>query len=256
MEAGGGAATLNPMPVADNRNVCRTLIVDDESLFRDHVASLLRGESDFSVIGEAANGSQALDQIARLRPDLVFLDIRMREISGVQVARETTDPSASPQPLVVFTTAYSEYAIDGFDVGAVDYLKKPYSRRRFRQALARIRTALLHRERHATSLHVRHCDRVLKISVDDIVRLEAWDDYVKVYTVHGRYLSASSLHGLLQSLDPRRFVRIHRSHAINIACVASARRHDPRRLEVAMTSGDRVVASRTHTPPLRRLLTD
>jgi two-component system LytT family response regulator len=137
-----------PPPSAALSSTIRALIVDDEALSRQRVRRLLRAERDVTVVGECADGAAAVEAIARLAPDVVFLDVQMPELDGFGVLRRLAEggeasSTASPSPVVVFVTAYDQYAIRAFDVHALDYLLKPFTAERFREAVQRARAALV-----------------------------------------------------------------------------------------------------------------
>ena len=216
----------------------RVLVVDDEPLARQVAIGLLRADGEIDQIEECADGIAAKDAIARLKPDIMFLDIEMPGHNGLQVAAGSRDPIG---PVVVFTTAFGHYALDAFDVAATDYVLKPYSDERFREALARAKRRVRERrlgdmarelvaddERrpgNASSpdgsdylrrLSLRDRDRTVVMKIEDIVWFEAEDYYVRVHSTRGRHLIRVSLTSLESRLDPRMFVRVHRTAIVNI----------------------------------------
>lgn len=253
----------------------RTLIVEDEPLARIHLRDLVQGSMALELVGEAANGRDAVQSIAQLKPDVLFLDIHLPELDGLAVLEQSLQP-----PHVVFTTAYDGYAVHAFELGAADYLVKPFTRERFERAVVRLLArvaqhddagagddappegpALMERVRslhHQSSgdarlrhVYVRERGRVLPIAVDTIERLEADDDYVVLVVGGRRHLLTVPLSELLGRLDAGRFVRIHRSHAVNLDHVRAMLPADSGRWAVVMQSGERVLASRTGTRQLR-----
>lgn len=238
------------------------LIVDDEPLARRKLAELLSDEEWLRPVGEAADGDTAVREIERLKPDVVFLDIEMPGLSGIRVLER-----CSHHPVVVFTTAFDRYAVTAFELEALDYLLKPFGRERFQAALRRVREALGRpdpevAERAGRALadgprepiqriFVRDRGRIVPVPVAEIVRLEAEDVYVAVYTGGRRYLVHVALHELERTLDPARFVRIHRCHLVNLDFVAAFRPLDDSRLEVEMKDGARLAASRSRSKELR-----
>jgi two-component system LytT family response regulator len=212
----------------------RTLIVDDEPLARAHLRSLLRERGDVDVIGECGDGRSAIDQIKRLTPDLVLLDIQMPELDGLEVIREV---GAEAMPAVVFVTAYDEHALAAFEVHAFDYILKPVSRQRFTQAIDRvvglIRTdakdqspadrplaALIEAMRSERSaldrIAVKADGRVLFIRVGDIDWIEADDDLVRIHTGKSVHSHRSTLTHLEERLPASKFLRVHRSTLVNV----------------------------------------
>ncbi len=214
----------------------RVLIVDDEPPARAKVRRFLAADAGVDVIGEAGSGPEAVDAIQRLRPDLVFLDIQMPGADGFGVLG-ALDEGAMPQ--VVFVTAYDAHALRAFEVHAVDYLLKPFDADRFRTALARakervrarapaddleqrIRRALADARLPAPYLDrvlVRTGDRAVFLRTDEIDWLEAEENYVRVHAGRESHLVRGTLAGLEERLDPARFIRVHRSHVVNLGSI-------------------------------------
>jgi two-component system LytT family response regulator len=216
----------------------RVLIADDEPPARAKLRRFLHAEPGVELAGEAASGTEAVELIERLRPDLVFLDIQMPGADGFGVL-QAIDPAAMPH--VVFVTAYDEYALRAFEVHAVDYLLKPFDAGRFRTALARarervrsrppagheeldarIRRALAEARPGPAYLErvlVRTGARAVFLRVDEIDWIQAEENYVRLHARRESYLVRGTLAGLEERLDPARFIRVHRSHMVNLASV-------------------------------------
>ncbi len=210
----------------------RVLVVDDEAPARDKLRRWLAEESDIELLGEAADGLAAAAAIERLAPEVVFLDIQMPGLSGLEVAAQLEPERA---PLLVFVTAFDEHAIKAFELNAIDYLLKPYDRDRLRRTLQRIR------ERHGAPrqdaasavrtaraqtgssgrLLVPQGEELQLIEAASIHWLAADDNYVHVHTAARSYMLRRTLADLIAQLGEQRFVRIHRSTAVNLAEVAS-----------------------------------
>ncbi len=204
----------------------RVLVVDDEELARARVKDLLSEHDEFECIGEAGNGIAAVQSIKELRPDLVLLDIQMPGMNGFEVIE-----SLDEVPLVVFATAFDEYAIKAFEVNSIDYLLKPISKERFAEALARARD-LLHEETGLeqtigriaelvqpggfTRLPVTKGKRIILVDASDVVWVEASDELVFVHTKSDRYLINMTMSELEQRLDSKTFFRTHRSSIVNL----------------------------------------
>ena len=205
------------------------LVVDDEAPARDKLRRWLAEQPDVDVAGEAPDGLAAMAAINDLRPDVVFLDIKMPGLTGLEVAAQLEPDSA---PLLVFVTAFDEHAIKAFELNAVDYLLKPYDRGRLHKTLERLRrrradeagTAV-----RAARAQTGPSDRLLVpkggqlqlIEAATIHWLEADDNYVHVHTAEARYLLRRTLADLLEQLGEQRFVRIHKSSAVNLGEVAA-----------------------------------
>lgn len=200
----------------------RALIADDEPLARKKIRTLLEREPDVEVAGECGSGPEAAKLIRDLEPDLVFLDIEMPELDGLSVLSGLPSRAA---PLVIFVTAYDQYAVRAFDVKALDYLLKPFDRRRFRTALERAREHLRHSgeppESPLSRLLVRSGDGLSVLKVDDVDWVEAADNYVKVHALGETHLLRETLAHLQSRLDPARFLRIHRSTLVNLERIQS-----------------------------------
>jgi two-component system LytT family response regulator len=206
------------------------LIVDDEAPARDKLRRWLAEQPDIAVVGESADGLAAAEAILRLKPDVVFLDIQMPGLGGLEVAAQLEPTDA---PLLVFVTAFDEHAIKAFDLNAIDYLLKPYDKDRLQKTLARIRerhgagnaAAAVHTARTQTGasgrLLVPQGETLQLIDAAAIHWLEADDNYVHVHTAKARFILRRTLADLLAQLGEQRFARIHKSAAVNIAEVKS-----------------------------------
>lgn len=240
----------------------RVVMAEDEPLARRTLRRFLDRSESIELVGEAADGREAVDMIDRLKPDLLFLDVRMPELSGLEVLKRIRH-----RPAIVFTTAHDEYAVAAFEVEAIDYLLKPFGRKRFEAALERIRRRLSSpsdtpadgdRARAAlsgetlTTLYARRHGSIMPIPTRTISHIEGADDYCAVHAEGETHLVALRLKHLMRRLDRRFFVRIHRSHIVNLEHVDSIRSIDHRRLEVALRDGRRVTASRSGSTRLRR----
>ena len=238
----------------------RVLIVDDESPARAKLRRWVTEQPDLELVAEAQNGLAAAQLIASARPDLVFLDIQMPDMSGLEVAAQLQPEHA---PLLVFVTAHDDHAVEAFDLDAVDYLLKPYDRSRFLRALVRIRLRLNDGERRATSVEVARARlgavRRLPVPEGDGLRLvdcgaihwlEADDNYVHVHTADREYLLRRTLQDLLQQLGEGRFARIHKSAAVNVAEVVGLERLPKGDYEVRLKSGAQLRLSRRFAPAL------
>jgi two-component system LytT family response regulator len=246
----------------------RALVVEDEPLARRQLRELAAGVPWLSCVGEAPDGASAVHAIDELQPDLVFLDIRMPELTGLEVLER-----AAHEPAVIFTTAFDQYAVAAFELGALDYLLKPFGRERFLAAVERARRALgaprtddddgstVDRARAALGatagpverIFVRDRGRIVPLPVRDIERLEAEDDYVAVHTRGRRFLVYLPLADFERRLDPDRFLRVHRSHVVNLDFVTALVPFDAARLQVELRDGTKIMASRARSRELRHL---
>ena len=241
------------------------MIVEDEMPARKRLRQLVEKVDWLELVGEAGDGSEAVTMIDGLRPELVFLDIQLPEVSGIEVVR-----SVSHKPLFVFTTAHDQYAVPAFELQAIDYLLKPFGEERFLAAASRARKALRDGpdlettvERVSDALNpahgfvsrifVRDRGKITPVLVREIERLESDDDYVGVFAGGRRYLVYLTLNEFERRLDPAQFLRIHRSHVVNLDFVDHLESFDAGRLRVTMRDGTALMASRVKSKELRHL---
>jgi two-component system LytT family response regulator len=211
------------------------LIVDDEPLARKRMHKLLRAADDVTIVGEACGGEEALACIAGRQPQVVFLDVQMPRMDGFEVVRRIAPES---RPLIVFVTAYEQYALDAFRAAAVQYLLKPVEREPLRLAMTRVRelvaaranpslTGFLARleQRTAFMQHVavKSKGRMRLIRVEEIDWFESAGNYVRLHVGGERFLLRQTMNGLEQKLDPRQFVRIHRTTIVNLGRIRDTR---------------------------------
>ncbi|HYW31792.1 MAG TPA: LytTR family DNA-binding domain-containing protein [Gemmatimonas sp.] len=239
-----------------------TLIADDEPLARAGLREMLSTVSWLECVGEAAHGEAAVEAINRLQPELVLLDIQMPGLLGTDVLRRCTH-----RPHVIFTTAYSHHAVTAFELGALDYVLKPFGQVRLEAALERARTALGEPAAHSavdrlndalgklpmTRLFVRTGAQLVPVPVDSIAIFEASGDYVVAHVGGSRHVVHVSLSRIEGRLDPSRFVRIHRTHIVNMSHVVRFRAVARGGLVAEMADGTRLPVSRTRASELRRL---
>lgn len=242
----------------------RVLIVDDEEPARVLLREYLAGHRDVEVVGECANGFEAVKATVEHHPDLLLLDIQMPKLSGFEVLELLPD-----SPAVVFVTAHDEFALRAFEQYAVDYLLKPFTGERLAQALARARTRLGHRPTiPATTLHrtarpaISHLDRVLVrdgtavhvVPAASIDYVEAQDDTIVIHAGTANHRKPQTLAALQEQLDPGRFVRIHRTFLLNVERLARLERYAKDSHLAILRSGARLPVSRAGYARLRQLL--
>ncbi len=210
----------------------KTLIVDDEPLARERVKRFLRDEPGVEIIGEAGNGAEAVRVIESEQPDLVFLDIQMPEKNGFEVVK-ALDPKIAPT--VIFVTAYDNYALQAFDVHALDYLLKPFNRERLHRSVERARQHIERRnsgtiderllaliadlkaeKKYLERLVVKAVGRVFFLKADEIDWIEAAGNYVKLHAGRESHLIRETMNGIEAKLNPEKFLRIHRSTVVNV----------------------------------------
>lgn len=243
----------------------RVLIADDEALSRRALQQLLERHGDVEIVAECSDGAEAREAIARLAPDVAFLDIRMPLETGLDVARARNDRGAT---FVVFVTAFDEFALPAFDADATDYLTKPLTTARFDQALARLRERVSLRQaveraagdppperaRFLRQLVTRVGATDIIIPLEAIDYIEADDVYAAVVARGKRHLVRMPLDVLERRLDPKRFVRVHRSYIVRIDRVLAMRRRPRGCAELLLGGGANLPVSRRRRPHVVRML--
>jgi two-component system LytT family response regulator len=203
----------------------RALIVDDEPHARRYLQELLGNETEVTVVGEAATGTEGLDLLRELSPDLVFLDIQMPGLDGFGMVEGV---AAETSPMFIFVTGYSEYAVRAFEIEAVDYLCKPFDKERLSIALERAARHFHARQvalesgrdtQYLSRLSIKEEDGIVFVPVDQILWIEAANKYVVVHTIDHQHILRQTIQSLEDTLDPKQFVRIHRSILVRKAAV-------------------------------------
>ena len=245
----------------------RVVIVDDEPLARAVIREYLRAHPGVEVVAECGNGFDAVKAVAELKPDLLFLDVQMPKLSGFEVVE-----LLGRDVPVVFTTAYDQYALRAFDVHAVDYLLKPFNEERFAEALSRARARLTERDDQEEAsgiaalvaerqrqgpverVLIRDGAQVHVLPVEKIDYVEAQDDYVCFKTAGKQFLKDQTMAALEATLDPLRFVRIHRSYLLNIERIARVELYAKDSRVAILRDGTRLPVSRAGYARLSKLL--
>lgn len=245
------------------------LIVDDEPLARAGLRQLCSEDPDVSNLQEARNGREAVDSIRAARPDLVLLDVQMPEMDGFSVVREL---GADGMPAVVFVTAHDQYAIQAFEVNAIDYILKPVTEDRFRKALERAKERFKARpadeagrqilslletiatpRRYLKRLAVRTAGKTVFVDVQDVDWMEAAENYVQLHTGRTGHLLHVAMNTLEKSLDPDVFLRIHRSLIVNIKRIKELQPALHGEYVVTLENGVRLQSGRMYNEKLRAL---
>ncbi|VXC44450.1 LytTR family DNA-binding domain-containing protein [Massilia sp. 9I] len=241
-------------------NMKTAFFAEDEPLARDVLRDAIYAHPALRLVGEAADGASALAQIERLRPDVVFMDIQMPEMTGLEVLRRL-----DYLPHIVFTTAYDQYAVTAFELNAVDYLLKPFTQARFAAAVARLLEGPVHgRESldgvlsQASSaparlerILVRDRGRIFPLATSEIEYMKADSKYTVIVARGQNFLVRIGISDLEAQLDPARFVRIHRSALVNLDFVESMRADDQSQLQIHMRDGTVLGANRDASKVLR-----
>ena len=248
----------------------RTLIVDDELLARERLRQLLQSEPDIELVGECADGQEAVEAIEKQAPDLIFLDVQMPELDGFGVLESIPAESA---PVIVFVTAHDKFALRAFEVHAVDYLLKPFDRERFQKALSRALERVKHRgnagETQAQQaavltelkppikplerLAVKTGGRVIFLKIDEIDYIEAAHNYVELHVQKQSHLLRETLNSIEARLPAEKFVRISRSVMVNIERVKELQPLFYGEYTVTLQNGTRLTLSRRYRDKLQQL---
>jgi two-component system, LytTR family, response regulator len=251
----------------------RTLIVDDEPLARERLYKLLAPEPDIEIIGQCADGAEALETANRDRPDLIFLDVQMPELDGFGVIAGL---EGEPLPAVIFVTAYDRFALKAFEVHALDYLLKPFDRERFQKALERARNLVQQRQggdlsrrlsslitdlkaaqpepKYLDRIAIKTEGRVLFFRTDDIDWIEAADNYVSIHVGNEQHLHRETMSALESKLPPNRFLRISRSTIVNVERIKEMQPMFHGDYVVILKNGSRLNLSRNYREKLNLLL--
>jgi two-component system LytT family response regulator len=233
------------------------LVVDDEPLAREMIAALASADADVGTVTTSATAAEAADIVSRTAPDILFIDVEMPEETGIHFA----DRMSERGPVVVFITAHRQYATDAFAVGAIDYLLKPFSDGRFREALERAKRRVREKRlaQAADALAPSATPGVLAfgsvtVAAADIVWVEAQDYYARLHTMRARHLVRATLASIEQLLDPHMFVRVHRAALVNTTAIRGSVEEDGG-LRLALSDGSRVPVSRARRREVERRLT-
>ena len=248
----------------------KSIIVDDEELARSRLRHFLQYESDIEVAAECKDGRKAVESILALKPDLAFLDVQMPELDGFEVLKSVPEER---RPTVIFVTAYDEYALRAFDAFALDYLLKPFNRARFQKALQRARLQIARQNRddidkrlaallqgiraeskYLERLIIRSAGRIVFLRTDDVQWFEGCANYVRLHAGKESHLMREKLGALDAKLDPRKFVRIHRSSIVKIDQIKELRSSRDGEQVVILQDGSRHRLSRGYHERFQQIL--
>lgn len=239
----------------------KVIIVDDEKAGRKLIKEYLSNFPALILLGEANNGVDAVKMINEFKPDLVFLDIQMPGLTGFDVLKHLEE-----LPQIIFSTAYDQYALKAFEVHAVDYLLKPYTQERFKIAVEKVasnisenkakgltNSLLMDTEKYPQKILVQAKNKLVTISVKDIIRIEAYGDYSKIVTEEKTFISNYGISQLEQKLDEAMFLRVHRSSIINIDKIQELNKYG-KSYDVTMQNKDIVRVSRGYMETIKKLM--
>nr|WP_321407470.1 LytTR family DNA-binding domain-containing protein [uncultured Carboxylicivirga sp.] len=245
-------------------NIYRALIVDDEPLARNIIKSYLKPWENIEVVDECSNGFEALKSVKEHKPDLMFLDIQMPKVTGLELMEVIDDPV-----LVVFTTAYDQYALKAFELNAVDYLLKPFNEKRFGDAvnklIQKLETGEKSNQQQINSIQeqseeklerivVKKGNKLEVIPLEDILYIEAQDDYVMIYTSDAHFLKAKTMKYFEDHLPPENFIRIHRSYVVNVEKIKQLEPYNKDTQLAVISNECKLKVSRTGYKKLKEIL--
>ncbi len=244
------------------------VVADDEVLARQKLRQLLRDDHDIEIVGESATALETIELVKAANPELLFLDIRMPGMDGFDVVHALTNQADAPLPRIIFTTAYDQYALRAFEVNAVDYLLKPFTLERLRAAIERVREQSQAKQPgsgagngngkgvnfYTNRIVFKSRGRILFMPVSDIRWIGAEGNYVRLSTATETHLLRETMAHLEERLDPRGFLRVHRSFIVNLKYVKEVRRETNGDSVVIMDSGHKVALGRSYRASLNQQL--
>jgi two-component system LytT family response regulator len=244
--------------------ILRTIIVEDEELARNLLKSFLKGIDYIDLVAECENGFEGVKMINELKPDLVFLDIQMPKITGFEML-ELLDH----KPQIIFATAYDQYAIKAFEYNAADYLLKPYSRDRLLEAVEKVAERIQKegvssdisekvsdypRGEYLDRIVVKDRHKIHIAPIDHVRYIESMDDYVMIYTKEGRFMKQKTMKFFENTLDPRNFIRIHRSYIVKVDEISEIQQYEKEAYIVILHDKTKLKVSKTGYKNLKDVL--
>jgi two-component system, LytTR family, response regulator len=239
----------------------RAIIIEDEELARELIKNYLKGNDTIEIIQECDNGFDGVKAIAELKPDLIFLDIQMPRLNGFEMLELVDDP-----PEIIFITAHNEFAIKAFEMNAIDYLLKPYSRERLTAAIEKAAERIRTRQpvygkvqnliqtpitEKMERVVVKSGNKIKVIPVEKIIYLEAQDDYVMIYTDEGKHLKQATMKHFEDCLDPSVFIRVHRSYIVHVDQVTQLEPYSKDNYILKLKNGVTIKVSRSGLKSLK-----
>jgi two-component system, LytTR family, response regulator len=243
----------------------RTLLIDDEALARSLVLNFIKSDEDFEIVGEAGDGFEAIKMINDLKPDLIFLDIQMPKLTGLEMLELLADP-----PFVIFSTAYDQYALEAFEKNAIDYLLKPFSKDRFLKALQKVKEKIDAKvdvkaelknllatppnpEKVLDRIVIKDGSKIEMIPFSDIHYLETYGDYVWIHTEKAKYLKQKTMKEF-ENLLSSNFLRVHRSFLVNVSHIQKLELYEKNSYQLLLKNGARVGVSKSGYKDLKDTL--
>ncbi len=247
-------------------NKIKTVIIDDEKLAREIIKNYLKDNNKIELVNECSNGFEGIKIINELKPDLIFLDIQMPKINGFEMLELLDEP-----PIIIFTTAFDQFALKAFEVNAVDYLLKPFSRERFDEALDKaflklkdktknselIKKLVLEKDsskEYLDRIIIKNGTQISIVPVSSIKYLEAQDDYVMIYSDEGKFLKQKTMKYFEEHLDPKDFVRLHRSYIASVKRIKKIELLEKETYQIILDDKSSLPVSKTGYEKLKGIL--
>ncbi|MEE9431811.1 MAG: LytTR family transcriptional regulator DNA-binding domain-containing protein [Melioribacteraceae bacterium] len=244
----------------------KAIIIDDEKLAREIIKKFLEQNDNLEVLEECSNGFEGVKTINELKPDLIFLDIQMPKINGFEMLE-----LLEHKPAIIFSTAYDEYALKAFEVDAIDYLQKPYSKERFNNAVEKVIDKLRNTKNISTNydslitniakqkdflnrIIIKTSNKIIIIPKDKITYLQAQDDYVMIHSELGKHLKQQTMKFYEQHLDDKEFYRVHRSYIVKLSAVKQIELFEKDSYKITLQDGTKIPVSRSGFGKIRELL--
>jgi two-component system, LytTR family, response regulator len=245
------------------------VLADDEVLARQKLRQLLRDEPGIDVVGEGAGSSETIELVRATKPQLLFLDIQMPGMDGFAIATELCSSKLAPMPQIIFTTAHDQYALRAFEIQAVDYLLKPFTRERLSSAVERARKEILlanqqpagngaaprSEGRYTSRIVFKSRGRIVFLPVSDIRWISAEENYVRICTHNETHLLRETMARLEEKLDPEMFLRVHRSSIVNLQHIKEVRTEADGEYAVVLVNGEKLTMSRGYRSRINGWLT-
>ena len=243
----------------------RVIIIDDEKLGRDIIKAYLKKFDSVELVAECADGFEGIKQISQLKPDLIFLDIQMPKLTGFEMLEILEDP-----PVIIFTTAFDQFALKAFEVNATDYLLKPFSEERFAEALTKATKMIGHtgpvkeeisglvksmekKDEFIDRVIIKNGHKIIIVPATDVRYIEAQDDYTMLYTEKGYFLKQKTMKYFEENLDPAEFVRIHRSYFVKLSFVKQIELFEKETYRVVLNDGVKLPVSKSGYQNLKEI---
>ena len=242
------------------------IIIDDENLARDIIRNYIKKYDNVELVAECSNGFDAVKQINELKPDLIFLDIQMPKLTGFEMLELIEE-----LPVIIFTTAFDQFALKAFEVNATDYLLKPFSESRFGEAMEKANKLLLNKnesdkrikqlaksvekkDEYLDRVVIKQGQKIIIIPIEEIKYIEAQDDYTMLYTEKGNFLKQKTMKYFEENLAPADFIRIHRTYIVKLALIKQIELFEKESYRVILPDGTKLPVSKSGYQNLKEII--